>query len=69
MAGTIFPGILPPEAAEEYGLGDDADAEDVADIIDSGECPWCGDEFDSVAPHASAAHPNEYEAYKSERED
>lgn len=69
MAGTIFPGILPPDAAEQFGLGDDATAADVAEIIDDGICPWCDDEYQNVPAHASAAHPDDWDAYAEQRED
>lgn len=49
----------------------DADAEsgDVAAQIDAGECPWCDDyDGESVGRHASAAHPDEWDAYKEAAE-
>lgn len=38
------------------------------ETIEAGECPWCdGYEGDAVGRHASAAHPDEWAAYKEER--
>lgn len=51
--------------------GDDTGAEDAtqADLIEQGICPWC-DEYDgeSVGRHASAAHTEEWNAYKEAAE-
>lgn len=41
--------------------------EDLAAMIDEGLCPWCDEyEGDAVGQHASAAHPDEWAAYKED---
>lgn len=38
---------------------------DIEQMIELGICPWCEDEYTSVGRHASAAHPDQWEAYKN----
>jgi hypothetical protein len=48
----------------DNGGGEDATSVTPADMIDSGECPWCdGYEGDHVGQHASSAHPDEWANY------
>lgn len=48
----------------EETIEDDA-SDDIDTLIEEGVCPWCGDDYDGVAQHASSAHPDEYEAYRA----
>jgi hypothetical protein len=55
--------------ADELTPLEDADGADAADLIDDGVCPWCDDyDGESVGRHASAAHTEEWEAYKEATE-
>jgi len=41
----------------------------ISDLVDDGTCPWCEDyEGDAVGQHASAAHPEEWAAYKDQED-
>jgi hypothetical protein len=55
---------------ERVDDGDDEDATSAtpADMIDSGECPWC-DSYsgDHVGQHASSAHSDEWANYTEDR--
>jgi hypothetical protein len=33
-------------------------------MIDDGECPWCGEQFENVGSHAAQAHPTEWKSHK-----
>jgi len=62
---TLFPSLIPGDDRE-----DDQDAHDRAAIaLENGACPWC-DEYsgESVAQHASSAHPDEWRAYQNAQE-
>lgn len=54
--------------AQPESVTQDADHDTNADLIENGECPWCGSEYENVGSHASQAHPDEYTAYKEARE-
>ena len=60
--------------AAAYGLSPSAlslnqqdGTDDAEALVKSGVCPWC-DEYDGdhVGQHASSAHPDEWDAYKSD---
>jgi hypothetical protein len=41
--------------------------EDPAVLVKDGVCPWCDEyEGDHVGQHASSAHPDEWDAFKSD---
>lgn len=61
-------------AIETDDLADATDAErDIAGMIEMGVCPWCpdGDRYEGeyVGRHASSAHPQAWDAYKTARDD
>jgi len=49
---------------------DDANFESDAAAVEAGVCPWCPDddryEGDHVGRHASSAHPDAWDAFKSD---
>lgn len=72
----VFPSILPDEDEREafepvnsQGLTVE-EGSAVSEQISNGICPWCDDEtdreFENVGSHASSAHPDAWNNYKSE---
>jgi len=54
------------EAEDDEGA-EATDEPSLEDQIDAGDCPWCDEyEGDGVPQHASAAHPEEWDAYKED---
>lgn len=52
------------ESRDESETADEEPAS-VEYLIEDGRCPWCDDyEGEAVAQHASAAHPDQWAAYK-----
>lgn len=38
--------------------------QDIAGLVEMGECPWCGSDFENIASHASQSHKEAWNAYK-----
>ena len=47
----------------DHCVDDGTYEQDIAELIEAGICPWCGDEYENVAAHASQVHKLKWAAY------